>query len=256
LKSLPYGRDKAEEEKAFLDKCHRTKNRRANAAEILADEFFFDASLRPPHDLWKDFYEKSWTGAKGTIKGSEILSALRDHLAGLQSQRCCYCAQPLLKGGYARPIEHVLSRTDYPRFSLHFWNLAVACERCNRIKRDKYGSQFPKDVEDYPEVSEFTEQYHPRFHQYNQHIDFVTLGTNTFRYSLYVGRTDQGRNLVTSVLILAAHEEALESNDPLIAESMTKIRTCLEAQDDRALDKIAEFNRLLMDSIATQATGI
>ncbi len=253
---LPDDRDKAEEEKAFLDECHRTKNRRTDAAKILVDESLFDASQRPSIDLWKNFYEKSWTGKKGAIKGSEILSALRDHLAGLQSQRCCYCAQPLLKGGYARPIEHVLSRTNYPRFSLHFWNLAVACERCNRIKHDKYGSQFPADVEDYPEASEFTEQYHPRFHKYDQHIEFVTLGTNTFRYSLYVGRTDQGRNLVTSVLILAAHEEALESNDHSIAESMTEIRTCLEVQDDRALDKIAEFKRLLMDSIATQASGI
>lgn len=256
MKFLPNRRDKVAEEAAFLDKCHRTKNRRSDAAAILRSEFFFDALKRPNTDAWNDFYDCIWVGSDGDIKGSDILSALRDHLAALQKEQCCYCGQALLKGGYARPIEHVLSRSDHPRWSLHFWNVAVACERCNRIKRDKCCSAFPKNRRHYPEPAEFTQQYHPRFHIHGKHVRYTTLATNDLRYTLYVGKSVQGRNLVNEVLQRAALEEALESNDPRIAGAIASIRACLDKQDKRARDAISAFEQTLRDMIVAQAAHL
>jgi len=253
MKRLPDARDKDAEEQAFLAECHRTRNRRQHAAQILQDESFFDTALRPAQDVWKTFHNTKWSTPKGDIKGAEILSALRDHLTALQKKQCCYCAKSLLKGGYASPIEHVLSRTDYPRFSLHFWNLAVACERCNRLKRDTPGQIFPANVVDYPEPEAFSEQFHPRLHPFDDHVRFASVASNRFRYTFYVGQSEQGRNLVTALLFRAAQEEALEINDLPLVDSLKAIRECLGKQDVVAVDKIAEFERALMETISQQA---
>lgn len=253
MKALPDGRNKAAEERAFLDECHRTKNRRSDTEAILLNESFFDAAARPVEDAWSEFYATTWEGEAGDIKGSEILSALRDHLAKLQKGRCCYCGQTLLKGGYARPIEHVLSRKDHPRYSLHFWNVAVACERCNRIKLDKCGSTFKKNRKHYPKPTEFTHQYHPRFHPYEKHLKSAAVSTDQFRYTFYVGLTDQGRILVDSVLAEAALEDALESNDLALAGSAEKIRTFIRAQSRSAVDKVEAFQQALAKLLVSQA---
>jgi 5-methylcytosine-specific restriction endonuclease McrA len=253
LKALPDGRDKAAEERAFLDECHRTKNRRSDTEAILLDESFFNAAARPAVDVWSEFHATTWKGKAGYIKGSEIQSALRDHLAKLQKGRCCYCGQSLLKGGYARPIEHVLSRKDHPRYSLHFWNVAVACERCNRIKLDKYGSSFKKNRKHYPEPAEFTHQYHPRFHPHKMHLRSAGVSTDEFRYTFYIGLSDQGRSLVDSVLAEAALEEALESNDPALAGSVEKIRAFIQGQSRSAVGKVEAFQQALAKLLVSQA---
>ena len=103
MKVLPDGRNMAAEERAYLDVCHRTKSNRPDVEAILEAESFFDASVRPTHDAWGEVYDSIWIGTHREITGSSIMSALRDHLAAIQDTRCCYCFQPLLKGGYLQP---------------------------------------------------------------------------------------------------------------------------------------------------------
>ncbi|HSX91270.1 MAG TPA: hypothetical protein VLG41_00005 [Hydrogenophaga sp.] len=96
MKTLPNGRSKQDEERAFLNVCHRTQNRRPRAEEVLIEESFFDASARPEEDVWAAFYKKVWNGPTGELNGAQICSAIRDHLAGVQGHDCCYCGQALL----------------------------------------------------------------------------------------------------------------------------------------------------------------
>ncbi len=238
MRGLPDNRDRAGEQDAFLTVCHERVRRRVPAAAILESYGFTDATRAVNNDRWGEFYGSTWPSEFGDIKGADIFSALRKHLAGLQNHRCCYCAQRLMGNAYARPLEHVLARVHYPRFSVHFWNIAVSCERCNRLKGTKDAAALPRDLVDYPSALEFTTQFHPRIHRLAEHVKIALIGTNEWRYTLYHGETIQGRNLVDEVLLNAAKEEALEAMDPSISGPVAEVRALLEAHDERAHDKI------------------
>ncbi|WP_176057459.1 HNH endonuclease [Paraburkholderia sp. BCC1876] len=253
MRFLPKGRDRKAEEDAFLNQCHRTKMRIPAVLTILEEESFFDAAHRQPRDVWEEFYASGWTSKVGGVKGSEIQSALRDHLAQSQGGQCCYCRQPLLKGGYARPIDHVLSRARHPRFSLHFWNLAVACERCNRIKKKLLSSDFKKQRKHYPGVDEFKKQFHPRFHEYDAHVQFVSVATNDVNITVYVGTTDQGKDLCNTVLKEGTEEQMLTSGDKQLADSVNAIHGFVGNQDSAALAKVAQFRDALVETIKKAA---
>lgn len=246
---LPDGRDKIAEERKYLDECHRTIRNRPDVEAILAHENFFDATQRPGRDVWDEIYKSVWSGRYTEIKGSGIMSALRDHLASLQSENCCYCWQPLLKGGYSRQIEHVLPRNVYGRFSFHFWNVAVACERCNRIKRAKGYQPIAVTSTDYPNHLAFTDYFHPRFHTYREHVTFVEIACADYRYIVYVGQTKQGRKLVEDVLIDAALEMTRESTDADVHAAIERIRAGARKYGTAGVDAIRQFEEALREAI-------
>lgn len=254
MRELPDGRDKRAEERKYLDVCHRTIRDRPDVELILESESFFDSTQRPTHDAWKEIYDAEWVGTHGDIKGSEIMSALRDHLASLQSDNCCYCAQPLLKGGHSRQIEHVLPRAVYGRFSFHFWNVAVACERCNRLKRKKGYQPLSKTLRAYPEHAAFTDCFHPRFHSYKGHITFAEVAGVDYRYIVYLGLTTQGRKLVDDILTDAALEMTRESIDAAIRADIERIRAGARQQGAAGLDAIRQFEAALRQAIADGAS--
>lgn len=246
---LPDGRDRKAEERNYLDVCHRTIRDRPDVEAILEIESFFDASNRPLHDAWSEFYDSVWPGQYRDIKGAEVMSALRDHLAKLQGNSCCYCRQPLLQGGYSRQLEHILPKVKYGRYSFHFWNIAVACERCNRIKRTKGHQQFPNNVADYPDHTSFTDHFHPRFHTHSHHVRFVEIGLPDCRFVIYAGLTKQGRQLVADVLSAAALETTREATDPAVRGSMKKIREGTSALGAEAIEVVRQFEATLLKAI-------
>lgn len=249
MKALPDGRDKVAEERKYLNECHRTIRKRPDVETILESESFFDSTQRPKYDAWNEIYESVWDGTYGDIKGSEIMSALRDHLASLQNENCCYCWQPLLKGGYSRQIEHVLPRTVYGRFSFHFWNVAVACERCNRLKRKDGYQPVPTALRDYPDHSSFADYFHPRFHAHRGHIEFAEVACPDYRYIVYVGRTTQGRKLVEDILTDAALEMTRESTDSDIRAAIERIRAGASKYGVAAVNAIRQFEAALREAI-------
>ncbi|WP_454824461.1 HNH endonuclease [Paraburkholderia xenovorans] len=249
MKALPDGRDKNAEERKYLDECHRTIRGRPDVEAILDSESFFDSTQRSEHDAWDEIYKSVWIVHHTEIKGSEITSALRDHLASLQNENCCYCWQPLLKGGYSRQIEHVLPRAVYGRFSFHFWNVAVACERCNRIKRKKGYQPVSATLKDYPDHSYFTDYFHPRFHAHKKHIAFTEVACADYRYIVYVGQTMQGRKLVEDVLTDAALEMTRESTDAEIHAAIERIRAGARKHGTAAVDAIRQFEAALREAI-------
>lgn len=252
---LPEGRDRQAEEAQYLAMSHRRVRRRPHAAKIMKDENFFDAALRESRDVWVEFYGTEWTTPKGLITGAELISALRDHLAELQKEQCCYCRQPLLKGGPARPIEHVLSRSEHPRFTLHFWNLAVSCERCNRLKGKAQSETFERALSSYPNHADFLSQYHPRLHEYDAHIKYTSITQNGINIPLYAGRTVQGRNLCSQFLHAAALEMTLLSPKSEPYEDLNTIRNFIFSNDEAAIDKIQAAQTALLEAMVSAATG-
>lgn len=254
MKNLPGARVKQDEERAYLDVCHRTVRERSRVESILRGEHFFDPSKRPTiPNQWELLRDKVWNGLHKEISGASIMSALRDHLADIQQNNCCYCGQPLLKGGHARQLDHVLPSSIYPRFAFHFWNLAVACERCNRIKTNKGYQNVSRRKRNYPEHVEFTNYFHPRFHPYEAHVRFVVTATQDYWYIVYVGRTHQGRQLISDVLNEAALEMTRESNNPAIKLAAATIRDAVKTQGPEAEIAILRFEQAIRNAIEAGA---
>lgn len=252
---LPVGRDQQVEEAQYLAKCHRRVKRRPHAAQIMQDESFFDAARRENRDVWAEFYATEWQTPAGAITGSDLMSALRDHLAQLQGEQCCYCRQALLKGGNSRPIEHVLPRAEHPRFTLHFWNLAVSCERCNRLKGRTQSENFGRELVDYPGHTDFVSQYHPRLHEYDAHFKYAVIMQNGVTIPLYAGRTAHGRNLCSQFLHAAAVEITLLSPNSALHEDLSTIQKFIISHDEAAIDKLQAAQIALIEAMVKAATG-
>lgn len=252
---LPPGRDQDAEEQRYLSASHRKVRRRPHAAEILKNVHFFDASRRENRDVWAEFYATTWPTPAGPITGAELMAALRDHLAGLQEEQCCYCRQPLLKGGYARPIEHVLSRVEHPRFTLHFWNLAVSCERCNRLKGRAKSETLVGPLPKYPDHAAFKSQFHPRLHEYDAHIKYAAVTQNGINIPLYAGRTLHGRNLCSQFLHAAALEMTLLSPQSRFCGDVNAIRDFIFSNDEAQIDKIQAAQDAILEAMVHAATG-
>lgn len=250
---LPVGRNQQIEEEQYLAESHRKVRRRSHAAEIMKAANFFDAKLRENRDVWTEFYNTEWQTVAGLITGAELISALRDHLAGLQEKQCCYCRQPLLKGGHARPIEHVLPRTEHPRFTLHFWNLAVSCERCNRLKGRTQSENFGRVLSSYPTYADFVSQYHPRLHEYDAHIRYTIVCQNGINIPLYAGRTVIGRNLCAQFLHASALEMMLLSPKSKFNKDLSAIEKFIVSHDEAAIEKIQSLHTALIEATINTA---
>lgn len=255
MKKLPGVRNRISEERAFLDVCHRTARNRPIVEYILGTENFFDSAKRHTGPgQWKGFRDSIWTCKYGEITGASIMSALRDHLASIQGENCCYCGQPLLLGGNSRQLDHVLPSSVYDRFAFHFWNLAVACERCNRIKKNTAHELVSSKFKHYPEHNLFANQYHPRYHKYRLHVQFGITATTDYFYIVFVGKTNQGKRLVADVLQTVALEMNRESNDPVIKQCAAKIHAATKTQGPRAIAAMSRFQQAIREAVEAAAT--
>lgn len=177
------------------------------------------------------------------LTGSVIKSGFRAFVLRRQGGRCCYCRCWLPGAGGARPIEHVLSRDEFGRFSMHFWNLAVVCADCNHGKTNKTWG-FAKGLRTYPLSSAFQDTFHPRFHRYDEHVRYVMVETNQGAISMYLGLTRQGRHLCKEVLEKTAAKRALLNNHPQLQASLATIegyRKVVGALPVPALDAFADM---------------
>ncbi|HIE4006151.1 hypothetical protein [Stenotrophomonas maltophilia] len=254
MTELPAGRIKLDEEEAYLAVCHAIKRNRLDVRSILEEEKFFDASSRiSPANEWSNLRARTWQGRYAIISGASIMSALRAHLSAVQNGNCCYCGQPMPLGGYSRQLEHVLPASVYGRFSFHFWNLAVACERCNRIKKDKHYQPIAATAQHYPGHADFPDFFHPRFHSLADHVRFGLTSTTDHSYIFFCGISKQGMQLVNDVLQTVALEITRESNDPTIKAAAEKIREAIINRDAEAQTAMRRFEEALRQAMEAGA---
>lgn len=231
----------------FLSQPHEVKKLQAEAKKIWESEQ--ELSAKKNEDRWTALRDYSIKNDKGENRaiGNEILSALRSRLAKLQGNRCCYCRRWLQNIAHARPIEHVLSRNDYPQFSLHYWNLAVCCRDCNQLKSDNNWSLLPKDANEYP--SEIPNHFHPRIHIFDGHVRYIRVETNNTSIAIYHGLTTQGRHLCREHLKTISQVDALFRNNRRITEAIERLQLAGEVSDPKATAKLREFIESLHTAI-------
>jgi uncharacterized protein (TIGR02646 family) len=204
-------------------------------------------------DIWGKLYKATYTLSCGSeITGKEIRRQLSKHLVELQKGRCCYCRRRLQNIAYARPIEHILSRSDYPQFSMHYANLAIACFDCNHLKSDTNWTSVPLKTRRYPGLAKAKDFYHPRLHNYDKHIRYIFHETNEIAISLYFGLTPQGRKLCFNHLQHIAKREQLIKNNKRLEKSMTTLQEFGFKESHLGMTQVQAF----IDGLNKKITGI
>ncbi|MFH6838007.1 HNH endonuclease [Providencia sp. 2024EL-00732] len=188
--------------------------------------------------------KKKWTGV-------DVMSALRDHLAALQDDRCCYCRRRLGGIAYARPIEHILPKNIYGQYTFTYRNLAVACFDCNHVKSKANWSDWPQNRRGYLNEKCCNSFFHARFHDYDSHVRYLHLETNGASISIYAGLTPQGRHLCVQLLRKSSERILAESANPRFSATMSKLRGQVQqmavATDDTKLLDFMEALELAAD---------
>ncbi|MFJ2709707.1 HNH endonuclease [Pseudomonas sp. NPDC087346] len=230
----------------YLARPHRTKKLRAETRDLV--HRLFRKTRKGLADGWTLL--EALNPEDGDIAtASQLKAALRDQLVKQQGNRCCYCRRWLVNTAYARPIEHVLPKASYAQFSLHFWNLAVACTDCNSKKTNTiWGSIDPNRLK-YPLPSSIEDWYHPRFHDYDQHIRYVRLESNETTVIVYQGKTPQGMALCNSLLRHIAAKEMLIANNPALSSFVATINECGDRFDAAKTEKLRDFQDELGASV-------
>lgn len=200
---------------------------------------------------WSSIRDASFTVSGQTHLGVTIITALREHLATLQGERCCYCRRRLGGIAYARPIEHILPKHVYGQYTFSYRNLAVACFDCNHVKSKNNWSTWPKARRRYIPEKNCGGFFHARLHDYDTHIRYLHLETNGASISVYAGLTPQGRKLCKDLLKKSAERTLSTTANPRFAAAMDKLRVQVNqmtrARDDSCLMDFMEALELAAD---------
>jgi len=237
---------------AYMDRPHRTKKHRPKARNLVHS--LFQQSRKNKEDGWK-LLEALADDKEAIATPSQLKGALRDQLVKQQENRCCYCRRWLVNTAYARPVEHILPRASYPQFSLHFWNLAVACTDCNALKSDKVWGRIDLNRLNYPLPHNIDDWFHPRFHDYDQHIRYVRLESNETTVIVYRPKSEQGKALCNSLLRHIAAKEMLIANNPTLSSFVASVNECGDRFDGAKAQKLREFQDELNASVARMIDG-
>ena len=201
---------------------------------------------------WSAIRKASFLIAGKSHAGVSIIGALRDHLAAVQGERCCYCRRRLVGIAYARPIDHVLPKNRYPQYTFNYRNLAVACFDCNHVKHKDNWSTWPVKRRRYLSERSCGEFFHARMHDFDEHIRYLHLDTNGASISVYAGLTPQGRQLCTALLKKSAGRSLATSANPRFAAALDKLRVQTEqmaqTKNDAALLDFMEALELAADA--------
>lgn len=204
-----------EELNAYMARPHRTEiHQEAAKQEILK---IFKTSRRGAVSGWDLLNAVGKSDKKAKVNTSALKGALRDQLSPRQTNRCCYCRRWMANSGYSRHIEHILPHSEFPQFSVHFWNLAIACPDCNTLKSTTIWGGVAKTRRRYPLPSEIKTWFHPRFHDYDHHVRFVRLESNGTAVVVFVGLTDAGRFLCDNLLRYIGRMEMLVASNPILS---------------------------------------
>lgn len=204
-----------EELSAYMARPHRTVLHQQAAKEELLK--IFRKSRRGASSGWELLNAVGKSDPKAKVNASALKGALRDQLSPRQANRCCYCRRWMANSGYTRHIEHILPHSEFPQFSVHFWNLAISCPDCNTLKSNTIWGCIAKTRKRYPLPSDIKTWFHPRFHEYDDHVRFVRLESNGMAVVAYVGLTDAGRFLCDNLLRHVAKMELLVASNPVLS---------------------------------------
>lgn len=227
----------------YLEVCYRPRRSVSAAREKLAN--LAEECRKPTLGIWEALHNLDERHGGVSLKGSAFKRSFREYLEPQQNDQCCYCLAPLQNIAHAKPIEHILPRSTYPQFALHFWNLSIACFNCNQGKGESDWYGFDSDRKQYPMPGLFSEAFHPRFHVHAEHVRVDRLSVGRRSVCIPFGRTTQGRQLCTALLKHTAAMEIRYGGDDEFRDVLDRLTTAVDAD----LDGDESIFRPFMDAL-------
>ncbi|WP_400263122.1 HNH endonuclease [Sphingobacterium sp. SG20118] len=176
-----------------------------------------------------------WTKTTFDAIKSNIIS----HLRLQQSNLCCYCKYPLGFDIKQVDIEHIVPKSQYPKFSFHCKNLALSCPACNTKKSTK--SVLNKAITNYPRNGSNFKIVHAHFDDYSTHIDI-------FDNCVFIAKTTKGSETITccELFRLSTVEQRVKAFK--VPEESLVQRLIVELTDEgsNALDSLISIIRPLL----------
>jgi len=185
---------------------------------------------KPTQGMWEALHKLDEKVNGVDLKGANFKKSFREYLEPKQNNQCCYCLAPLQNIAHAKPIEHILPRSTYPQFALHFWNLSIACFNCNQEKKESDWYGFDADRKLYPMPGLFSVAFHPRFHVHAEHLRIERLSAGQRSVCVPFGRTPQGRQLCTSLLKHTAAMEIRYGGDDEFKYVLDQLTVAVDAE--------------------------
>jgi len=233
--------------KKFRGQAYTVKKHRRDALIVIRE--LRRRAQAGDKEVWKALNDYGKTAGQ-VVTGSKIKAALRKFLAAQQGHECCYCRRWLLNNAYASPIEHVLPRDIYPQFALHFWNLAIACTACNSAKTNADWGGFAANHPVYPLPAGTGHFFHPRYHDYAQHVRYVRLETNNLKFISYFGITELGKHLCSNLLSKVVGKEQLYRSTPVLTEFEELLKSLDTAPESPERPALQLFQTTLQGLVA------
>lgn len=208
-----------------------------------------DASTKA--GTWEDIRDADFVVNGKKYKGIVLIRKLREHLIRLQGGLCCYCRQTLQGIAWASQIEHILPIQTFRRFTFYYRNLAVACYDCNHEKSSDEWSGWKPRRRRYIPSKRCRKFFHPRYHDYDDHVEYLHIATNGARLSVYFGKTEQGKRLCVDLLHKIAGKQVALSSNRRLEDALTRIRSRVQELDNHAVaGDLANFLNALEDFAA------
>jgi len=190
--------------------------------------------------LAKEFSELNPKVQRADYWSSPSLEHLRSHIKAFyiaaQKTRCCYCDRHLATDHHRMwDVEHIASRTGYPRFMFEPRNMAACCPDCNGQKGDTE-VLVNKRRKTYPKTSASFSIVHPHFDRYEDHV--------FKRGMLYFGKTEKGKRTIYVCDLLRFAQKFIDWEN-----SATDTR--FENEVDAVLDGDARTSQAAVEAIVS-----
>ncbi|WP_196890394.1 HNH endonuclease [Aureivirga marina] len=189
-----------------------------------------------------DFTHQHW----GNDDLLDLRRHIRNHYRGL-SGFCSYCKNEVsISSASNAHIEHIIPKSQIPKFIFTPKNLCVVCCDCNEIKKNKIINnelENPLSNENrnyirYPNSSNSFKIVHPHFDNYNDHI--------AKNGNLYIDLSDKGSfTIYICRLNRRAHEYGLDGDLTSHLDAIRGLNILMD-NDDREKDNsiISRFKKL------------
>ncbi|HFU74741.1 MAG TPA: HNH endonuclease [Arcobacter sp.] len=196
----------------------------------------YSGEIKKTVDNYNTLDEEEQSGSYWDKTDEEIKKVkkhIKDHYKTAQDYTCIYCKQKIVvEHGMAWDVEHIIPKSDYPKFLFTEQNLALACKDCNLNKKDKNvltnpkRKTFPTKCEDYIIV-------HPHFDEYYQHIKIIESS------QIFIPKSHKGRQTIEVCgLLRFAYQFANYNNIGLETEKLIQ-RLTDELINSSSSDKYA-----------------
>jgi len=120
---------------------------------------------------------------------NDIKNNILKHLRTQQDNECCYCKRQLGYDIKDVDIEHIIPKSNFPKFTFNTKNLALSCPGCN-TKKSTTCVLKRQHITNYPRNGTNIKIIHAHYDEYRTHIEILDD-------CIYIAKSKKGSETIT-----------------------------------------------------------